>query len=178
MAATGTKKGFTYRFNSNGDLTDRDNNVILRHDHEYSLKEMNDMISRVSSSNDADMRDAVDEAKKQAQGIRFKQIRSVGSTKADRERLVQWVNDPNNKDWTENDLVAYDAAHTIFEVGTKYQNDAVFKDLKGKKFDEPSWGQYKGAAAGSGRKADQIKNSNEYAQAKANAQRAEQQTKK
>ena len=175
---TGIKKGLDYHFSKDNDLTDRDGNIILKHDHSYSLKEMNDMISRVSSSADVDMRDAVDEAKKQAQGIRFTEIRSIGSTKADRDRLVQWVNDPNNKDWTENDLVAYDAAHTIYEVAGKYQNDAVFTNLKGKSFDSPSWGQYKGAAAGAGRKADQIKNSNEYAQAKANAQRAEQQSKK
>ena len=176
LSATGASKGFSYQFDSSGNLTDRSGNVILKNGQSYSLKAFNDMISRVSASSDVDMRDAVDEAKKQAQGMRFNEIRSFGSSDADRARLVAMVNDASNKDWTENDLIAYDAARTIFNVGEKYSSEAVFDNLRGKDFSDASvsWGQYKGAASGAARKADQLKNSNEYAQAKSNAARAEQ----
>ena len=105
---------------------------------------------------------------------------AVGGSAADRKKLEGWVNDKNNTAWTESDLIAYDALHTIYDVGRKYGDEVTFQDLRGKEFNDPnvSWGQYKGAASKAGRKAEQIKNSNEYAQASADAQRVKQQQNK
>ena len=174
LRQTGNDRGKSYTFNNAGDLTDREGNVILKHGHEYSLKDLNDTIGQVSSYSDGDMKDAVNEAKKQAQDMRFKKIRSLGGSKEARARLVEMVNDASNTEWNENDLIAYDALHTIYDVGDKYKDEAIFKDLSGRSFEDQSisWGKYKGAAAGAGRKAEQIKNGNDYIQAKANAQRA------
>ena len=174
LRQTGNDRGKSYTFNNAGDLTDREGNVILKHGHTYSLKDLNDTIGQVSSYSDGDMKDAVNEAKKQAQDMRFKKIRSLGESKEARAHLVEMVNDASNTEWNENDLIAYDALHTIYDVGVKYKDEAVFKDLSGRSFEDQdvSWGKYKGAAAGAGRKAEQIKNGNDYIQAKANAQRA------
>ncbi len=177
LRAKGAAKGYTYQFDATtGDLTDNAGNVVLKKGQSYTLKEFNDRISRFSSSSDGVMKDALDEAKKQAQGIRFDEIRALD--RAEVERRVNST-DPIYKEWTQNDLVAWEAAHTIYEVSQKYSDEVFFKDFKGKDFaHSPGWGKYKFGATNAGRTADQIKSSNAYSTAKANAQRAAESQKK
>lgn len=175
LRATGTAKGYNYSFNTAGDLVDNTGNVVLKKDQDYSLKEFNDRIARFSSSSDGVMKDALDEAKKQAQGRRFNEIRALS-----RDEVERRVNSAAYRDWTQNDLVAWEAAHTIYEVSQKYSDEPFFTDFRGATSfaASPGWGKYKFGASNAGRTGDQIKNSDAYAQAKANAQRAEEAKKK
>ena len=167
-------------FDSNGDykfayagadIKDSKGNVLLKKGAQTSLKDLNDMYNRVQYSGDDTLIKAVDKAKKDAQGERFNDLRKEG-----REKIVEHI---QNKDagWSTNDLIAYDSAMTIHKVAQKYSTEAEFSHLAGTKFDDAStkWGpDWKHDAGSAGTSAEQIKNSAEFATAKADAQRVDQ----
>ena len=164
------------------DIVDsRTGQTLLRHGDVKSLKDYNDMLNRVNATGDDALIRAVDKAKKDAQGARFDEIRHLS-----REEVQRRI-DTGVDGWSTNDLIVYDSAHTIFDVATKYSSEREFSRFAAGngQFDHDfvdssgnpisAWGYvYKHDAAAAGGVADQIKNSNEYAQAKANAARAEQ----
>lgn len=176
-------------FNGNT-IRDANNNVLLQQGQDYSLKDYNDILNRVNASGDATLIAKVDKAKKDAQGARFDQIRRLS-----REQIE--TNIANGvSGWSTNDLVVYDSAKTIYDVAGKYSSEPEFK-----RFVDPTtgsvysfdhdyidpntgnpisgWGfAYKHDAGQAGKTADQIKNSDAYAQAKANDERAEAANKK
>ncbi|MBQ6497398.1 MAG: hypothetical protein IJI58_01630 [Bacilli bacterium] len=184
LLETGSKKGHDYKITAKG-LEDRDGQLVLARGQSYSLKDLNDRNNMFSSSTDGVMKDALDEAKKQAQSMRFEDLKEFADTPKGREQLVQKIQESalnGTNEWTQNDLIAYDAATTIYHVGTKYSDEPFFADFKGKSFDDRSehgikFGHYKKGASNAGRSAEQIKNSPGYFEAKANAARAEESNK-
>jgi len=159
-----------------GDITDKDGNVIIKSGTRYTLKDMNDALNRIQATGDASLIMAVDEAKKSAQGDRLTKLRSMS-----REDIERNVRDESMDEWTSNDLNAYDAAQTIYQVAGKYSGEPEFAPFRGKDFDDPSlsWGgAFKFSASKAKDSADALKNSPKYSQAKANAARAEQNNKK
>lgn len=185
-AAEAAMKRITNAFDGNGDykytyagadILDSRGNKVLESGKSYSLKDYKDIYNRVQSSGDNTLIQSVDDAMKKAQGARLTELRSL--SRSEIEARVSST-DARWKDWTNNDLVAYDAAKTIYDVAQKYKDEsffARFKDSAGAQmeFTDPNldWGKvFKHEAGQAGKAAEQIKNSNEYAQAKANAQRA------
>ncbi len=165
-----------YKFNYSGtDIVDQHGKTIIKHGDEMTLKRFQDLNNFYAS--DGVAKDRLDDEMKKAQGDRFAQIRTM-----DRSKI------------SGTEAIVYDAAHTIWEVANKYSDQPEFErfrdanghiyafddtsvDAKGKR--NVDWGKtFKHDAGLAGKTANQIKNSNEYAQAKANAQRAEQQAKK
>lgn len=184
-AAESAMKRITNAFDGNGDykveytgddLVDSYGNKIIEKGKKYSLKDFKDIYSRVQASGDNRVISAVDSVMKNAQGKRLNELRSIG-----REELVRRVNSTDEawKEWTNNDLIAYDSAKTIYDVAQKYKDEPIFarfKDADGKqyKFEDAKleWGSvFKHEAGQAGKAADQIKNSGEYSRAKADAQR-------
>ena len=184
-AAESAMKRITNAFDGNGDykvkytgddLVDSYGNKIIEKGKKYSLKDFKDIYSRVQASGDNRVISAVDSVMKNAQGKRLDELRSIG-----REELVRRVNSTDEawKEWTNNDLIAYDSAKTIYDVAQKYKDEPIFarfKDADGKQYKfedaELEWGSvFKHEAGQAGKAADQIKNSGEYSRAKADAQR-------
>ena len=184
-AAESAMKRVTNAFDGNGDykveytgddLVDSYGNKIIEKGKKYSLKDFKDIYSRVQASGDNRVISAVDSVMKNAQGKRLNELRSIG-----REELVRRVNSTDEawKEWTNNDLIAYDSAKTIYDVAQKYKDEPIFarfKDADGKQYKfedaELEWGSvFKHEAGQAGKAADQIKNSGEYSRAKADAQR-------
>ena len=160
-----------------GDIRDKDGNVILKIGKEMTLKDLNDISSRVQATGDQRLITAVDEAKKYAQGERLAFLLKYGT---DRDKVVALVKDGKNG-WSSNDLTVYDAAKTIYDVSQAYSTEPEFKDkFHDKAFDEKlQWGgDFKWSAGKAKDSANALKNSNEYAKAKANAQRAAESQKK
>lgn len=193
-AAEAAMKRITNAFDGNGDyitkytgpdILDSQGHVVLKSDKDYSLKDYKDIYNRVQASGDNTLISSVDDVMKAAQGRRLGELRTMK-----REDIEALVNDPNQKQWTNNDLVAYDAAKTIYDVASKYSDEPFFSRFKDdtgrmRAFNDAStddkgkyvldWGKaFKWSAGQAGKAVDQIKNSNDYSQAKANAQRAEQ----
>ena len=164
-------------FDATGNIKDRHGQIILEKGKSYSLKDLQDRISEVSSSDDFDMKKAVTEASKLAQEQRFELIRSFGATPEGRRRLQAEI-DSGSGDYTEKDLVAYDAAVKIYKVAKKYQSDETFEGFRGKEFDQVGFGKYKRAGKGAGDRSKAIKASSEYAKASADAQRVAESKKK
>ncbi len=168
-----------YKFNYSGaDIKDRDGNVIVANGSQQSLKSLNDFLNFYSSDGIASK--ALDDAKKAAQGKRFAEIRGLSRAQ------VQANIDNGVAGWSTSDLNVYDAAKTMYDVARKYSDEPEFSHLSGISFDytDPTnpgseWGKiWKHDAAAAGKSADQIKNSDEYARAKANAHRADEKSKK
>ena len=188
-----------YKFQYHGpEIKDSNNNVILSDGEWKSLKDMNDLCNFYSSDGVASK--ALDSAKKKAQTARFSQIR-----KMDRDDIITEI---NNGTMSTNDLVVYDSGKRIYDVAVKYQDEpefARFKDSStgkirayndagtfttdvldsngnvvikaGEEFLQFGYA-FKHDAGQAGKTADQIKNSDEYARAVANAKRAQEAAKK
>ena len=191
-AASDAMKRITNAFDGNGDYKDTytgatimDNNgqVVLQQGQKYTLKDYKDILNRVQASGDNRLISSVDDVMKTAQGKRLDDLRML-----DRDEIERRVNstDARWKEWTNNDLVAYDAAKTIYDVSQLYSNEPFFSKFRGKGFSDKdlspdydngkyAWGSVFKWAAGQADKAkDQIKNSGAYSQAQANAQRVAQ----
>ena len=165
----------TSKYIRDGNITDKDGNVVIKKGIRYTLKDMNDALSRIQASGDGSLIMAVDEAKKAAQGVRLDTLRSMS-----REEIERNVRDESMEEWTSNDLNAYDAARTIYSVAKKYSDEPEFSPFSGKEFDgDLSWGgAFKFSASKAKDSAEALKNSPKYSQAKANASRVEQNNKK
>lgn len=147
---------------------------------QYSTKSLNDLYNRMVSSgrySQADL-DAVDSIKKEAQ---FELFKNVVMTKHNI--------DNDGKGLIDTQAQIFQAAKTIHQVGTKYgdDDDQIYKDYRGTSLesfintvtDKADFGtKVKGAAYAGGRQKETIKNSSEYAQASANAKRAQEAGKK
>lgn len=170
-----------YKFKFNG-LKDKNGNVIdkivdkngqtiLKKGDVKSLKDMKDMYNRVQYSGDSKLIEQVDQAMKDAQGDRVDELRSMDRSQI--EDNIKYGVDG----WSSNDLVAYDSLRRIHDVAQKYQDEPEFTRLGGTEFDDPNtkWGpDWKHDAGQAGKTAEQIKNSDAYSQATANAQRVSQ----
>lgn len=162
-------KHFNHAITENGEiLIDNSNGK------NYSIKDLKDLNDRVQASSKYSIqtKEKIAQAYKEAQ--------------ADRVRTIVSVNRDSLKN--ADDLSIYDSLKTISAVAHKYGKDG------GKEFIDPdtgnlmnaatqdfsstSWGAFKQAAGAADRRSSQIKASDEYAQAKGNAERAEQNTKK
>ena len=167
------------------DIVDSNGNTLLKAGEKYSLKDYNDILNRVNASGDAKLIEKVDSAKKAAQSARFDMLRTTYKKREDLEAAIA----SGVGDLTTNDLVVWESAKTIYDVASKYSSEpefARFTDGSGNVYDfdhsyvdssgnsVSGWGYvYKHDAGQAGKTADQIKNSDKYAQAKANAQRAQ-----
>ena len=190
-AAESAMKRITGAFDGNGDyketytgptIQDSSGRDILSQGTQYSLKDYKDILNRVQATGDNTLIKSVDDQMKKAQGKRLDDLRML-----DRKEIEARVNssDAQWAQWTNNDLVAYDAARTIYDVAQKYSDDPFFSKFRGHDFKDKdlspdydhekyAWGPvFKWSAGQAGKAADQIKNSNEYSQAKANAARAQ-----
>lgn len=187
-----------YKFKYDGpDIFDSNNKKILGKGEMKSLKDMNDLCNFYSSDGVAST--ALDKAKKAAQSNRFTQIRRMKREDIEKE-IKQGT-------MSTNDLVVYDSGKRIYDVATKYIDEPEFARFKdqttGKIFaynddggkvsfkdmdatgntivvtkDALDFGAvFKHDAGQAGKSADQIKNSDEYAQASANAKRAQEASK-
>lgn len=168
--------------NGDGDILDASGNIVLNHATKYTLKDMNDIFTRIQASGDATLITAVDEAKKAAQGDRLDLLRTMS-----REDIEALVNDPNEKEWCVSDLNAYDAAMREYKIAEKYIDEpefAPFKDPatgKIRAFNDPKLGWGKAFKFSGGRTkegAETIKHSPRMDKAAANAKRAEESAKK
>ena len=161
--------------NSSGDICDGNGNVVIKNGAKLTLKDLNDISTRVQASGDGRLIAAVDEAKKKAQGVRL-------STTLNMKREDIEANIANGvAGWSSNDLNAYDAAKKIYDISQQYDNEPEFREkFKNKSFDgNLQWGSdFKWSASKAKDSADALKNSSEYSRAKANAQRAEESQKK
>ena len=182
-------------FNSNGDyksvyngpdIRDNSGNMVLQSGQAYSLKDFKDKLGRVQASGNEHLIKSVDDAMKAAQGERLNHLRSTftGRTREEaRAKLVEAIEQSarlGNTDYTQRDLDVFDGAYTIYNVSQMYSNEPFFADYRGKSFSDTSvsWSRVKKAASTAGDTSKSIKASPEYDRAKANAQRAEQQSKK
>lgn len=187
-----------YKFNVANDISDGQGNIIVHAGELKSLKDMNDLCNFYSSDGIASK--ALDSAKKKAQTVRFSQIR-----KMDREDIVTNI---NNGTMSTNDLVVYDSGKRIWDVAKKYIDEPEFARFKdpttgeirayndagtfaadvldgagnviisaGEEYLQFGYA-FKHDAGQAGKTADQIKNSDKYAQAAANAKRAQEAGKK
>lgn len=130
------------------------------------LKKINDRVQASSRYSDATKK-AVEKMYKDAQGER---VRAIVST-------------PNVSSLSADERAVYDSLETVSKVAHKYANEPEFNDRTRNpgayyaahtSFSATIWGHFKGAGGTASRQADQIKNSSEYATAKANANRADQ----
>ena len=160
-------------YQASADLVSSTGETLIDHNKKYSAKQLNDLYGRMAKSGRYSQQelDKVDSAKKQAQQLRFAQI--VNATNV--------ANDGKNLTGTAAQI--YQGAKTIYQIGYKYRNDSdeVFKMYQGVD-DFKDMGRLlakdsgdfatnvKGAAFNAERQAAAIKSSNEYAQAKADAQ--------
>lgn len=155
---------------SGPDVKDSKGNVLLASGSTTSTKKANDLLSRMKSSGQysASEIEAMEEAKKKLQVAKFDAVRQASN--------------PNALFGTEAQI--YQAAETIYKIGKKYSGDAdhVFINFAGASSVADAsismGADFKGASFNAERQADAIKNSQSYAQAKANAARAEQSAKK
>ena len=183
-AAENAMKRIGNAFDGNGDykhtytgetIKDARGNAVLEKGKQYSLKDYKDTFNRVQASGDNALIQSVDSAMKTAQDDRFREIRSL-SRKQIEANIENGV-----AGWSTNDLVVYDSAKTMHDVATKYSSEPEFRQLAGVTFNDQtpkSWGKiWKHDAAQAGKTAEQIKNSDDYAKAKANAARAAEQKK-
>ena len=181
-----------YKFAYSGaDIKDTHGNTILRSGDMTSLKDLNDLGNFYSSDGIAGK--ALDKAKKSAQTARFNQIRSM--ERSDIERHIK----NGDAGWSTSDLAVYDAGHTVYEVASKYIDQPEFSRFRGadgkvrdfhdtSTFYDADSGKdiqyldfgyaFKHDSGQAAKEADRVKNSNEYAQASANAQRVKQQQSK
>lgn len=173
------------------DIVDSHGNKVLDVTKSYSLKDYNDILARVQASGDAKLIEAVDAAKKLAQSERLSEIR-VEFNEADRavarKRLIAEIErcakldktDADYHKWTQRDLDVFDGAYSIYNVAKKYEDEAIFAEFKGERFDsnELSWAVFKTAASAAGDTGKSMKASPEYDQASANAKRAAEAAKK
>lgn len=165
-------------FDGNGDakvrftgatIKDSRGNDVLVSGTDYSLKDYNDILTRVNASGDNTLIAAVDSAKKAAQQERFDQIRTLS-----REQVEANIQN-GVAGWSSNDLVVHESLETIFSVGNKYADQAEFSKIGSHKMGDAglNWGKdVKHDAGQAGKTADMIKNSAGYSTAKANAERA------
>ena len=167
-------------YSAASDLVSSTGEKLIDSSKTYSTKALNDLYDRMTKSGrySQDELDKVDAAKKEAQRIRFGQIVSATNVANDGKSLTGTA------------AQIYQGAKTIYQVGHKYSkdDDKVFAMYDGVEFadmsttlapDTKGFGtNIKGAAFDAERQADAIKNSNEYAQASANAQRVKQQQSK
>lgn len=165
-------------FDSNGDakvrftgatIQDSRGNDVLVSGNDYSLKDYNDILTRVNASGDNTLIAAVTKAKKDAEQVRFDQIRTLS-----REQVEANIQN-EVAGWSSNDLVVHESLETIFSVGNKYADQAEFSRIGSHKMGDAglNWGKdVKHDAGQAGKTADMIKNSAGYSTAKANAERA------
>lgn len=133
----------------------------------YSAKDANDIVGRMKSSGqyNANQIKAAEEYSKAVQIDRFDTIRKTDKNLA--------------KNFKGTEAQIYQAAESIFYVGKKYadEDDEVFVHYKGvdemKDASLKMGRDFKGASFDADREADAIKNSIVYAQAQANAKRAD-----
>ena len=139
----------------------------------FSLKDIKDAQARMKSSGRYSQQDLerMDKLVKSVEKSRFDYVRKSGggdNLETPRERQI------------------YEGISQIMETANKHSGDAdgVFRDFVGHSnmedtyFDGHMSDMFKGSSFAAGAEAGQIKSSSKYAQAKANAQRAEQQNKK
>ncbi len=187
--AESAMKRISNAFDGNGDykftytgptIKDSNNKDILKTGDKTSTKDLNDLCNFYSS--DGKAAKELDALKKKHQGLRFAEIRKFKT----REDLEAAIKDPT-QDYTASDLVIYDSAQLMYKVAQKYKSEPEFTNLGSVSFDYSlsgkdagkEWGSYwKHDAASAGKTAEQIKNSEAYSKAKANAQRAEESQKK
>ena len=162
-------------FKADSDLVAASGEKLIDSSKSYSTKSLNDLYERMTKSGQYSQEelDKVDAAKKEAQYALFKQIVSADNVKN------------NGASLNGAEAQIFQAAKTIYQVGSKYskENDKVFEAYQGVEFkdmsdvlasDTASFAKnIKGATFNAERQADAIKNGDEYAQAKANAQRAQ-----
>ena len=180
-SATDAMNRVTKAFDGNGDYKftykgpeirdKKTNQTLLKAGDKKSLKDMKDMYNRVQYSGDNALIEQVDKAMKDAQGDRVDELRSMDRSQI--EDNIKYGVDG----WSSNDLVAYDSLRRIHDVAQKYQDEPEFTRLGGTEFDDPNtkWGpDWRHDAGQAGKTAEQIKNSDTYSQATANAQRVSQ----
>ena len=141
---------------------------------QYSIKDLKDLNDRVQASSkySVQTKERISKAYKDAQGIRVKGI------------VSQQRDSITNAD----DLSIFDSLKTISAVAHRYgtaggtefidPNTGNLMDAATHDFSATEWGKFKQAAGAAERQSAQIKGSAQYARAKANAQRAEQNAKK
>lgn len=157
--------GWTARggyFNSGGNITSADGEVLIAGNSGYSTKELNDLYKRMEASGkytQADL-ETIDKARKSAQASRFEYVRTHKSQ----------LGDPVEQQ-------IYQNAEAIAQTAAKYDTDpdGVWSNWAGKTLDSPGLKlgpDFKGSSFSAGRQASAIKGSAEYANVKANAERA------
>jgi hypothetical protein len=190
------KKAFAGTGVGDGHLRDANGNIVLEAGKNYSLKDYNDILGHVQASGDQTLIDAVDSAKKAAQGERLKHLRTTftGKDRVEaRNKLIEQIEIEAQKEKTEKaagrtytkkynqrDLDVFDGAYTIYNVSQKFEDEPFFTPFNGKKFDDKdlTWTVFKTGASTAGDTAKSIKASPEYDRASSNAQRVKESQKK
>ena len=144
----------------------RTGQVLFASGTNYSVKGAKDILERMKTSGQYTATDieAMEDAHKAMQNAKFDDVRQRGAAGADLKGTEAQI---------------FQAQKTIHTIGLKYANDKdeVFKDFAGTAVNSTSLNMgkhFKGATYNADRSAEALKSSAEYATAKANAQRAEQ----